>query len=115
VLAHFLREGLPGRATGVELDPWLAQFAQAWTEGHPQLEVISGSALDLDLSPYTDFYLFNPFDQGVLQQFIEQVEAQVADGLADDERQQPAEPENNGGDDNGGDNGGGGGFDDSDQ
>ena len=78
VLAHFLREGLPGRATGVELDPWLAQFAQTWTKGHPQLEVISGSALDLDLSPYTCFYLFNPFDQGVLQQFIEQVEAQVA-------------------------------------
>ncbi len=78
VLAYFLREGFPGRASGVELDPWLAAFAQSWTKACGNLEVLRGSVLDLDLSPYTDFYLFNPFDQGVLQQFIEQVEAQVA-------------------------------------
>ena len=78
VLAYFLHAGLPGRITGIELDPWLASFAQSWTAKKSRVEVLLGSVLDLDLSPYTGFYLFNPFDQGGLQQFIEQVEAQVA-------------------------------------
>ena len=77
VLAHFLREGYPGRATGVELDPQLAQVAQSWVAGHPNLRVLQDNVLGLDLSEYTDFYLFNPFDASVLVQFIEAVEAQV--------------------------------------
>ena len=77
VLAYFLHAGLPGRITGIELDPWLASFAQSWTAKKSRVEVLLGSALDLDLSPYTDFYLFNPFDQGILQRFIEEVERQV--------------------------------------
>lgn len=77
VLAHFARESFPGRATGIELDPALATQARSWTERYPNLEVIEGSVLDIDLSPYTDFYLFNPFDQGILQQFIELAEVQV--------------------------------------
>ncbi len=76
VLAYFLHAGLPGRITGIELDPWLASFAQSWTAKKSRVEVLPGSVLDLNLSPYTGFYLFNPFDQGVLQQFIEQVEAE---------------------------------------
>ena len=76
VLAFFLREGFPGRATGVELDPELASFTAAWAGRHPNLEVIQGSALDLDLSVYSDFYLFNPFAPNVLQQFIETLECQ---------------------------------------
>lgn len=77
VLAHYLRQGYPGRATGIELDPELAEAARAWAAGHPNLEVLQGSVLDLDLSAYTDFYLFNPFDANVLQAFIAQVEEQV--------------------------------------
>jgi len=77
VLAHFLREGYPGRATGVELDEELAQVAQEWTRIHPMLRVLQGDVLDLDLGEYTDFYLFNPFDSEVLVKFICSVEAQV--------------------------------------
>lgn len=77
VLAHFLRQGYPGRAAGIELDPDLAAAAQAWAGAHEQLEVLQGNALELDLSVYTDFYLFNPFDQNILQQFIEALEHQV--------------------------------------
>ncbi|MBQ6524559.1 MAG: RNB domain-containing ribonuclease, partial [Atopobiaceae bacterium] len=36
-----------------------------------------GSALDLDLSPYTHFYLFNPFDPNVLERFILALEEQL--------------------------------------
>lgn len=77
VLAHFARQDLPGKATGIELDPTLAAQARSWTKRYPNLEVIEGSVLDIDLSPFTDFYLFNPFDQGILQQFIELAEVQV--------------------------------------
>jgi SAM-dependent methyltransferase len=77
-LAYFLHQGYPGRATGIELDPSLASIAKAWTDPHANLTVKQGNVLDLDLGQYTDFYLFNPFDASVLQQFIREVEAQVA-------------------------------------
>lgn len=77
VLAHFVNAGLPGRATGIELDPQLAATAQSWTARYNNLAIICGNALDIDLTPYTHFYLFNPFSPGVLQQFIESIEYQV--------------------------------------
>lgn len=78
VLAHFVRSGCPGRATGVELDPELAATARAWAIRFDNLAVAEGSVLDLDLSPFTDFFLFNPFDAPILRQFIERLEEQVA-------------------------------------
>lgn len=77
VLAHFLREGCPGRATGVELDPELADIARSWASSHDNLHVLQGDVLELDLSAFTDFYLFNPFDSQVLVKFICAIEAQV--------------------------------------
>ena len=77
VLAYVVQAKLPGRVTGIELDPELAARARAWAARHASLEVLTGSALDLDLSPYTGFYLFNPFDQGILQRFIEKLELEV--------------------------------------
>jgi SAM-dependent methyltransferase len=77
VLAFFVRAGLLGRASGVELDAQLAEAARAWTARHPQLQVHCGSVLDLDLSVYTHFYLFNPFDADTLDRFIAAVERQA--------------------------------------
>ena len=77
VLAYFLQKGYPGRATGVELDPQLASMAFSWVREHPTLRVLECNVLDIDLGEYTDFYLFNPFDAGVLQKFIASVESQV--------------------------------------
>lgn len=78
VLAHYLLEGYPGEVTGIELDPQLASVARAWTSRHRNVHVLQGNVLDLDLGQFTDFYLFNPFDQGILQRFIQAVEHQVA-------------------------------------
>lgn len=78
VLAHFVRQGYPGRATGVELDPELAEVAAGWTSRYDNLNVVNASVLDLELDRYTDFYLFNPFSQGVLQAFIKSVEEKLA-------------------------------------
>lgn len=77
VLAYFVEAGFPGRATGVELDPALAQRAQRWSAHLRQLDVKQASVLDLDLGAYTDFYLFNPFDNHVLVSFIEKLEAEA--------------------------------------
>ena len=78
VLAYFLWQGLPGRVTGVELDPEMAAVARSWSAKYDRIRVVEGSVLDLDLSPFTHFYLFNPFDPNVLGRFIEAVEAQAA-------------------------------------
>ena len=74
VLAFFVREGLPGRATGVELDPRLAAQTREWASRYPNLEVLQADVLTLDLSSYTHFYLFNPFDTSVLLKFLSAVE-----------------------------------------
>lgn len=77
VLAYYLAMGLPGKITGVELDPGLADKAQSWVSRYENANVLQASVLNLDLGQYTDFYLYNPFDSDVLQRFIEQVEHQV--------------------------------------
>ena len=77
VLAYFAWKGYAGRATGVELDPELAAVARSWTQAHPRLDVIEGSALEVDLNRFTDLYMFNPFAPWVLQKFIAAIEAQV--------------------------------------
>lgn len=78
VLAYFVGAGLPGCATGVELDRVLAAEAAAWSERYPQVEVVTGSALDLPLAGYTHVYLFNPFDTPVLQTFLDKLEREAA-------------------------------------
>lgn len=78
VLAY-VSEELPGvRATGIELDPELARYAQEWTRGRVNLEVRCASVLDEPLGGYTHIYLFNPFDTAVLVQFIEKLEREAA-------------------------------------
>lgn len=78
VLAHFVRGGYEGRATGVELDPDLASAARSWTDRYQVLDVVNANVLELDLGQFTDFYLFNPFDTAVLIKFLSALEAQVS-------------------------------------
>ena len=77
-LAYYAEAGLPGRMTGIELDPALAQFASSWSRDRPNLQVICGDVLDLSLAPYSHFYLFNPFDTAVLLKFLAMLEAEAA-------------------------------------
>lgn len=77
VLAYAASQ-LPCRATGVELDARLAGATSSWTASFPKLNVIAGNALDMSLSPYTCFYLFNPFDTAVLTRFLDKAEREAA-------------------------------------
>ena len=45
VLAYFVDAALPGRVTGVELDPALAEEAAAWSARYPNVRVVEGSVL----------------------------------------------------------------------
>lgn len=76
-LAFFASAHIPGRATGVELDPELAQRCQTWTSRFPDLATIQGNALEIPLGTYTHFYLFNPFDTPILEKFVQRVEAEA--------------------------------------
>ena len=77
VLAYFVGAALPGRVTGVELDPALAAQAAAWSARYPNVRVVEGSVLDLPLAGYTHVYLFNPFDTPVLTAFLDKLECEA--------------------------------------
>ena len=78
VLAYFLEAHLPGRATGIELDPEIAAFAASWTSSFEGVDVIEGNALEIPLAPYSHLYLFNPFDTNLLERFIMKIEQDAA-------------------------------------
>ena len=77
VLSFFVQSGLPGKATGIELDPDIAEYARAWTRRFENVDVLCDNALEMPLDAFTHVYLFNPFDTNVLMQFIMKVEAEA--------------------------------------
>ena len=77
VLSFFIQSKLSGHATGIELDPDIAEYARSWTRRFANVDVLCGSALETSLAPYTHLYLFNPFDANVLMQFIMKIENEV--------------------------------------
>lgn len=77
VFAYAAATGSPCRVTGVEVDAALADRVAAWTRGNDRFRVLNASALDIPLSGYTHFYLFNPFDSDVLVRFLDGIEGQV--------------------------------------
>lgn len=77
VFAYAAATESPCRVTGVEVDAALADRAAAWTRGNDRFRVLNASALDIPLSGYTHFYLFNPFDSDVLVRFLDGLEGQV--------------------------------------
>lgn len=77
VLSFFIQSNLPGKATGVELDPDIAACARTWTRRFENVDVLCDNALEMPLDAFTHVYLFNPFDTNVLMQFIMKVEAEA--------------------------------------
>ena len=77
MLSFFIQSELAGRATGIELDPDIAEYARSWARRFANVDVLCGSALETPLAPYTHLYLFNPFDTNVLMQFIMKIEDEV--------------------------------------
>lgn len=79
VLAWWLGKGLPGKCTGIELDPFVAGVAKKWLKNYPEerVRLIEGNALEQDYSGYTKIYIFRPFAKEFLIKFLERIEAQL--------------------------------------
>lgn len=80
VLAWWLDNHFSGRATGIELDPYVAGVAKKWLKHYPEerVRMIEGNALDQDYSEYTIFYIFRSFSKEFLIRFLERLEAQLS-------------------------------------
>ena len=79
VLVWWLGKGLPGKATGIELDPYVAGVARMWLQRYPEerVRLIEGDAMEQDYSEYTIVYLFRSFTKDFLIRFIERLESQL--------------------------------------
>lgn len=79
VLAWWLGKNLPGKCTGIELDPFVAEVAKKWLKRYPEerVRLIEGNALEQDYSEYTIIYIFRPFSKEFLIKFLERIEAQI--------------------------------------
>ena len=71
VLNWWLRFYPRNRLIGIELDGRVARRTQHRLRRYPQVAVHSGNILDVFPVEGTLFYLFNPFDGGVMRQFLE--------------------------------------------
>ena len=79
VLAWWLEKKLPGTATGIELDPFVAGVAREWLKRYPEdrVRLIEGDALKQDYAEYTIIYIFRPFAKEFLIKFLERLESQL--------------------------------------
>lgn len=76
VLTYLYQQGFRGSLTGIELDPEAAGVAARRTAVCENVRVLQGNVLDQGevFSRATVVYLFNPFDQTVLRQFLDLLE-----------------------------------------
>lgn len=66
------------KVLGVEIDPNVAASTRKRMRPYPQVEIVSGSALDRDIvKKGTIFYLFHPFHELPMRQFIALLKEQV--------------------------------------
>lgn len=77
-LINFLRKKTPIKNFyGVELNSDVAKTAQKYFKKDSNVEIISGNILDNIPHDGTIFYLFNPFDSNVLDQFLDEIEKNI--------------------------------------
>ena len=76
-IAFLLREKVPCRITGVELNPEVARVAKGWTVSHDNVDVLEADAFSLDYDAFTVLYLFRPFMPRTFDEFVELLESQL--------------------------------------
>ena len=79
VLAWWLGKNLPGKCTGIELDPFVAGVARKWLKRYPEerVRMIEGNAIEQEYDQYTIIYIFRPFAKEFLVKLLERLEAQL--------------------------------------
>jgi len=76
IFNFLMSKGKRNRAIGVEINPEVADFAAERLKNYKQIEILKLDILAMNEIPGTVFYLFNPFDGKILEQFIEKLEKQ---------------------------------------
>ena len=69
VIMWWVKSGCKNRIYGIEIDPVIAEKTQRSFAKFPNVEIISGDALEKLPRDGTMFYLFNPFQLKVVLQF----------------------------------------------
>lgn len=77
-LAYLVDSGFPGKIVGAEINPPVAQRAQAWAASYSNVEVISGDVFDVDFARFTHFFMWRPFDPAAFERFVLKVEREAA-------------------------------------
>lgn len=71
VIAWCKSKKLPNPIIGVELDPEIASETQSRFKKYDNIKIIAGSILDKFPANGSLYYLFNPFNEAIMQKFIE--------------------------------------------
>lgn len=76
VLTYLYLRGFRGPATGVELDPDIAQTAVNRTRGCANIQIHCGNILEAQdiIKNATAIYMFNPFDETMVSRFADMIE-----------------------------------------
>jgi hypothetical protein len=73
VINFWLGRGLRNRIIGIEIDPEIAATTRNRLARHPNVEIITGDAIQLLPEDGTLFFLFNTFGQDPMRRFMEQL------------------------------------------
>lgn len=76
-LAYLVRAKFPGKITGVEINPVVAECAQQWAARYDNVDVICGDAFELDLSAFTAFFMWKPMTPETFLRFAEKMEQEI--------------------------------------
>ena len=77
ILAYMVYKGYPCSVTGVELNNDVAEFANKWAQKYDNVNIISGSAFDLDYNDYNVLFMGRPFEPEMFYKFIDKLEAEL--------------------------------------
>lgn len=76
VLTYLYMRGFRGKMIGIELDPDVAETARLRTQKCSNIQIYNRNVLDAReiIQEATAFYLFNPFNEEILKDFIQLIE-----------------------------------------
>ena len=77
VLAYLIRKKCPCLIEGVELNPEVAEYARKWAAKYKNINIISGSAFDIDYNKYTKLFMGRPFEPEMFHNFIGKLESEL--------------------------------------
>jgi SAM-dependent methyltransferase len=72
-LNYWLREGLPNRLVGLEIDEEVAAGVRDRLKRYPNVEIVVGDAVEHIPEGASIFFMYSPFDATVMQRFKERL------------------------------------------